>query len=58
MAGTAVSKVAEHGQNSMVEELRASLNKVIDDLEVLRAAWGGAQPAASELTAHKVNKLQ
>ena len=39
MAGTAVSKTAEHHPDSMLEALRDSVNKMADDLELLRAKF-------------------
>ena len=38
MAGTASTKLAEFHQDSIVEQLRLSLNAVIVDLETLRVA--------------------
>lgn len=66
MAGTAVTKTTEFQEGSEVEELRASLNKVVDDLEAIRAALvahGAVAHAAvalpaGDLTAYKVQKLQ
>jgi hypothetical protein len=38
MAGSAVSKTTEFLPGSEVEEIRASLNTLIDDVEAIRAA--------------------
>ena len=68
MAGTAVSKTAEHIDGSVVEALRDTVNKLVDDLEALRNAHAlhqhaalNAAPsnnvvAAATLTGYKVNK--
>lgn len=36
MAGAAVTKVAEHHPDSLVEALRLAHNKLVDDVEALR----------------------
>lgn len=68
MAGTTVARTAEHYPDSMVDTLRQTVNKLVDDLEALRAAYAlhqhsalNAAPstqvvAAGTLTAYKVNK--
>lgn len=70
MAGSAVSKTAEHHPDSMLEALRDTVNKLVDDLEALRNAHAlhqhsalNAAPsnnvvAAATLTGYKVNKRQ
>lgn len=38
MAGTAVSKLVEHHEDSAVEAMRETINLLVDDIETLRAA--------------------
>lgn len=61
MAGTAVSVTNEFSANpqSEVEHLRVTVNRLIDDLELLRShvatGTGVTATAAAALTAYKVN---
>lgn len=46
MAGTTVTILSEFENNSEVNKLRQQVNKLIDDLEILRAAYVLHQHAA------------